>query len=143
MKTATAALPAEPLSLQRHARMVSWAARLLAAAILGQTLLFKFSGAAESREIFQTLGVEPWGRIGSGVVELVAVSLLLAPRTVALGALLAIGTMVGAIGAHFTLLGIEVAGDGGLLFSLAWITLFASGIALWLHRRQIPFLATK
>ena len=63
--------------------IVSWACRIVAAAILAQTLFFKFTAAPESVHIFSTLGLEPWGRIGSGVAELIAAILLLAPRTAA------------------------------------------------------------
>ena len=93
--------------------------RIAAAIILLQTLYFKFSGAPESVHIFATLGVEPWGRLASGVAELVAAILLLTTRWNWLGAALAIGIMLGALGTHLTVLGIEVQGDGGLLFALA------------------------
>lgn len=58
---------------------LDWLLRLIVAAILFQTLYFKFMGAAESRYIFETLGIEPWGRIGSGIVELIAGVLILPP----------------------------------------------------------------
>ena len=93
--------------------------RIAAAIILLQTLFFKFTGAPESVHIFSTLGVEPWGRLASGVAELVAAILLLTTRWNWLGAALAIGIMLGALGTHLTVLGIEVQGDGGLLFALA------------------------
>jgi uncharacterized membrane protein HdeD (DUF308 family) len=70
--------------------ITSWALRGIAAAILLQTLFFKFSGAKESVYIFSTLGMEPWGRIGSGVVELIASILLLLPPTVVFGAILSL-----------------------------------------------------
>jgi len=121
------------------ARRLDQAARLVAAGILGQTLFFKFSGAAESRWIFETLGAEPWGRLGTGVLEGVAVLLLLLPRTAGLGALLATGLMLGAIGSHLAVLGIEVQGDGGLLFALACVTAACgAGVAL---RRRVELLA--
>lgn len=117
---------------------VSWALRLVVAAILLQTLFFKFTGAPESRYIFQTLGAEPWGRIASGVLELIAGVLLLIPSAAGLGAVLALGLISGAIAAHLTKLGIEVQGDGGLLFYLA-LAVFAGSLAIaWIHRRQIP-----
>src|SRR5688572_23571913 len=100
-------------------QIVSWALQLLVAGILLQTLFFKFTGAEESVYIFSTLGAEPWGRIGSGVIELVAALLLLLPTAAPFGALLTMGLMAGAIGSHLTVLGIEVRGDGGLLFALA------------------------
>ncbi len=129
-------MPDTPLS--RPALIASWLCQLTAAAILGQTLFFKFTGAPESRYIFATLGVEPWGRIGTGVLELVAVALLLFPRTPALGAVLAMGLMGGAILGHLTKLGIEVQGDHGLLFTLALVTLVAAGIVALLRRRELP-----
>jgi uncharacterized membrane protein YphA (DoxX/SURF4 family) len=106
-----------------------WILRLIAVLLMGQSLFFKFSGAPESMYIFSTLGMEPWGRISTGVVELIASVLILVPRTTWLGALIGIGTMFGAIFFHLTKLGIEVQGDGGQLFIYALITL-ASCIAL-------------
>lgn len=122
-------------------QIVSWALQLLVAGILLQTLFFKFTGAEESVYIFSTLGAEPWGRIGSGVVELVAALLLLVPATTPLGALLTMGLMAGAIGSHLTVLGIEVRGDGGLLFALAATAFAGSAIVLLIRRAQVPFLA--
>ena len=119
-------------------RRVSWLCQIIAAGILGQTLYFKFSGAPESVYIFTTLGAEPVGRIASGVLEAVAVLLLLNPRTPALGAGLSIALMVGAIGAHLTRLGIEVQGDGGTLFGLAVTVAIASAIVLGIRRRELP-----
>jgi uncharacterized membrane protein YphA (DoxX/SURF4 family) len=127
-------------SLTRKQTIASWIFQLVAAVILGQTLFFKFTAAPESVYIFQTIGAEPWGRIGSGVFELIAVILLLIPRAAGAGAVLALGLMAGAIGAHLTRLGIEVQGDGGLLFGLA-ITVFTSAlIVAWLRRTEIPVL---
>jgi hypothetical protein len=119
---------------------VSWALQLLVAGILLQTLFFKFTGAAESVYIFSILGAEPWGRIGSGVVELIAALLLLFPATITMGAILALGVIAGAIVSHLTVLGIEVQGDGGLLFFLA-LAVFVSSVAiLFLRRGDIPVL---
>jgi hypothetical protein len=114
--------------------------QLLAAMILLQTLFFKFTGAEESVYIFSTLGMEPVGRIGSGVVELLAAVLLLVPSTVTAGAVLAMGVMAGAIVSHLTVLGIEVKGDGGLLFGLAVTVLVSAVIVLVLRRADIPFV---
>jgi hypothetical protein len=124
-------------------RILSWVCRLIAAFILLQTLFFKFTAAPESVYIFTKVGAEPWGRIGSGVVELIAAGLLLTPRFVWAGATLALGVMAGAILSHLTLLGIEVQGDKGLLFALAVIVFVAGAIALFLHRKQIPVLGKR
>lgn len=124
--------------------IVSWVCRVIVAIILVQTLFFKFTGAEESKFIFATLmGAEneAVGRIGSGLVELVAVFLLLIPATAWLGAIIAFGTISGAIFSHLTKLGIEVKGDGGLLFSLAIIVFILSGLVLLIHRKDLPFIA--
>jgi hypothetical protein len=117
---------------------ISWALQLIVAGILLQTLFFKFTGAAESVYIFSTLGAEPWGRLGSGVVELIAAILLLYPATITIGAILALGVITGAIASHLTVLGIEVQGDGGLLFFLALAVFVASVAILYLRRGEIP-----
>ena len=123
--------------------IVSWICRIVIAIILLQTLFFKFTGAEESKYIFTTLmgsEYEAYGRIGSGIVELVAAILILFPSTVWLGALLALGTISGAIFSHLTKLGIVVKDDGGLLFGLAVTVFVLSGILLLIHRRQLPVL---
>lgn len=132
-----------PMPLGRTATVVSWACQLTAAVILGQTLFFKFTGAPESRFIFSTLGLEPWGRIGTGVAELVAVALLLYPRTPVLGAVLAVGLMGGALASHLTRLGIEVQGDHGLLFKLALTVMVAALVVVALRRRELPLIGER
>src|SRR5262250_1903693 len=105
-------------SITKTRRLISLGCRVVAAVILLQTLFFKFTAAPESVYIFTKVGLEPWGRIGSGVVELIAALLLLSPRLTWLGSTIAIGMMAGAIISHLALLGIEVQGDKGLLFAL-------------------------
>jgi uncharacterized membrane protein YphA (DoxX/SURF4 family) len=117
--------------------IIYWVLRILAAVILLQTLFYKFSGAEESVYIFSTLGMEPWGRIGTGIVELVASILILIPRTTAFGAALAIGTMSGAIFFHLTRLGIQVRGDHGQLFVYALLVLVCSIVLAWSFRKQL------
>lgn len=124
----------------RSSTVTTWIAQVVAAAILGQTLFFKFSGAPEAVALFEKLGVEPLGRIGLGIVELLAVVLLLVPRTAALGGALATGLMVGAVASHLTVLGIEVDGDGGALFALALVTLAAAATVTWVRRGELPVI---
>ena len=126
--------------MSRTQTILSTVLQLAAAGILLQTLFFKFTAAEESVYIFTTLGIEPWGRIGSGVMELVASALLLYPPTAAAGALVAMGAMAGAILSHLTLLGIEVRGDGGLLFALALTVFGASAVIVTLRRAQLPVI---
>jgi putative oxidoreductase len=121
-------------------KTLEWILRLAVAGILLQTLYFKFSGAEESRYIFQTLGAEPWGRIGSGVAELIAAVLILNPGTVGLGAALALGIISGALLSHLTILGIDIMGDGGLLFYLALAVFVGSAILCWNYRHTLPIV---
>lgn len=116
---------------------IIWLLRLIAAIIMVQSLFFKFSGAEESIYIFSTLGMEPWGRIGTGVIELIAAILLLVPRTTWLGALVGLGTMSGAIFFHLTALGIEVNNDGGQLFIYAIVTCLSCLTLLILEKEKM------
>jgi uncharacterized membrane protein YphA (DoxX/SURF4 family) len=112
-----------------------WVLRILAAVIMLQTLFFKFTGAEESIYIFSELGMEPWGRIGTGVLELVASILILFPKTSFLGATLGAGLMSGALFFHLAKLGIEVKSDGGQLFIYALVT-FLSCVVLVIYYRS-------
>ena len=120
----------------------SWILRAIAAVILLQTLFFKFTGAKESVYIFSTLGLEPWGRIGSGVVELIASILLLVPSTVTIGAILSMAVIGGAIVSHLTKLGIQLPAvdDHGELFALAVVVFVCSLAVLVMHRQEIPIV---
>jgi len=126
--------------LSKAQAVVSWLMQLAVAGILLQTLFFKFTGAEESVYIFSQLGAEPWGRIGSGVIELMASLLLLVAATAPVGAILTMGVMAGAIVSHLTVLGIEVKGDGGLLFGLALTAFFGSGVVLIVRRASVPLV---
>jgi len=120
-----------------------WVLRLVAAYILLQTLSFKFGAKPESVYIFTKVGMEPWGRIGSGIVELIASVLLLIPRTTAWGALFALGTMSGAIFFHLTKLGIDVMGDDGQLFYMGIVVWVSCAILLVVYRSQVLRLIYK
>jgi uncharacterized membrane protein YphA (DoxX/SURF4 family) len=120
--------------------IIAWICRVAAAVILLQTLFFKFTAAPESVYIFTKVGLEPWGRIGSGIAELIAAILILIPATTWLGAGLALAVMLGAIFSHLTVLGIVVMNDGGLLFCLALIVAVCSTVLLFLQRRRVPIL---
>jgi len=121
-------------------KAIFWLLRAIAALILLQTLFFKFTAAKESVYIFETVGMEPHGRIGSGIVELIAAVLLLIPRFSWAGALLGLGVISGAIFFHLTVLGIEVQGDGGYLFILAVVVFLACLVIAWQNRREIPVI---
>lgn len=114
--------------------------RLVVAVLLIQTLRFKFTGAEESIYIFTKVGMEPFGRIGIGVLELIAAILLLIPKTIWAGAVLTVGIIAGAIMMHLTILGIEVLGDNGTLFYMAVLIFVLGLIILWQERNQTPIL---
>jgi len=117
--------------------------RIAVAIILIQTLRFKFTAHPDSVYIFEQVGLEPYGRIGIGIVELIAGILILIPRTVWMGALLSMGVLSGAIFMHFTKLGIEVNNDGGLLFITALVTFILSAVVLFIYRKDIPVIGKK
>lgn len=119
------------------ATLFYWVARIVAAVIMFQTLYFKFTGAEESVYIFTTVGIEPWGRLGVGVLELIASILLLITPVAWLGAGLGLGLMAGAIGMHLVLIGIEVMGDGGQLFLYALIVAVCCAFVLYQDRLKL------
>ena len=114
--------------------------RIIIAIILIQTLRFKFTAHPDSVYIFTEVGLEPFGRIGIGILELIAAILILIPKSIWAGALLTFGLISGAVLLHLTQLGIEIHNDGGKLFYLALITLALSGTILWIERRKIPII---
>jgi putative oxidoreductase len=132
-------------------KKIDWVVRIAVAVILGQTLFFKFSGAPESIYIFTTMGLEPWGRYGSGVAELIACILILVPDRplwTVLGAFLSLGVITGALMSHLTKLGLTIpdgmgGNDGGLLFALACGVFIGSLWILWAHRADIPVIGKR
>jgi putative oxidoreductase len=117
-----------------------WIMRLLSSLVLLQSTWFKFSAAPETIELFSALGMEPYGRILIGILELIAAVMLLLPKTVASGALLAFGLMFGAVIAHLTEIGIVIENDGGLLFGMALLVLILSGFVLYNYRKELPVI---
>ena len=129
---------------KKFANTTTWVLRIIAALILLQTLFFKFTAAEESVYIFSAIGMEPWGRIGTGVLELLSSVLILIPATTLYGSLLAIGLMTGAIFFHLTKLGISIQNDGGQLFIYAVVVLGCSvALVLITRQRQIELLSNK
>lgn len=113
-----------------------WIIRIIPAIIMLQTLFFKFSAAPESVAIFSKLGADPYGRIGTGIIELIASIFILIPNKSRFGALLGFTTMLGAIVSHVFILGIKVNNDEGQLFILALITLVCCGLVLFEERNK-------
>lgn len=124
-------------------KVTSWLLRLIAALILLQTLYFKFTAHPESVALFSKLGAEPWGRVGTGILELITGLLLLIPATAFLGGFLAMSLMAGAIASHLLVIGVESKGDGGQLFMLAILVLVCSIAIQIIHRKQGKAFAQK
>ncbi|MFP5042517.1 DoxX family protein [Parasediminibacterium sp. JCM 36343] len=120
-----------------------WISRIVAAIIMLQTLFFKFTAAPESVYIFTKVGIEPWGRIGSGIAELLASLLIIFPKTSIYGAILAVGVMAGAIASHLFILGIEVMGDHGQLFIYALLVTISSLYIIWVSKNQLLLLLNR
>jgi uncharacterized membrane protein YphA (DoxX/SURF4 family) len=125
---------------RKSPRIVAWIFQILVAALLGQAAFFKLAGAEASVRLFETLGVEPWGRYLTGGLETFAVLLLLCPRMAAAGGLLGVFLMLGAIGSHLGPLGIEVDGDGGTMFAMAIGVLVASIAVIVLRRPRLSVI---
>jgi len=127
-------------------RVVPWAAQIVVALILAQTLFFKFTYAPETQVIFASRGGRP-AATAVGIAELLCVILLLVPRTAAIGAVLSLLVISGAIFTHLTSLGIQVVdpttgeGDGGLLFGLAVLVALGSAVVLAFRWQQLPYVS--
>ncbi|NCT74113.1 MAG: DoxX family protein [Chitinophagaceae bacterium] len=126
----------------RSKTVIAWVCRIIAAAIMLQTLFFKFTAAPESVYIFSALGMEPWGRIGTGILELTASVLILLPAATVYGAVLGLGLMGGALFFHFTRLGIVVQDDSGQLFIYALLVFISCLVLLMLYKEQAIRLVT-
>jgi uncharacterized membrane protein YphA (DoxX/SURF4 family) len=111
------------------------ALRWVPAILLLQTLFYKFSAHPTSVHIFTTLGVEPWGRLTVGVIELIAGVCLFIPKLSVYGALIATLLMIGTIISHIFFIGFSVLGDGGRLFSLAFAVLIPCLLVLYQSRQ--------
>ena len=126
--------------MSNNKTIITWVFRIVIAGIFLMVVFSKFTGAEESKQLFTTLmGAEneAAGRIGSGAVELLAVILLLIPKTVPFGAIVSLLTMTGAIFSHFTKLGIAVNNDGGSLFGMAVVVFILSILLIFLYRKRI------
>lgn len=124
-------------------KKVLLAIRIIIAVILIQTLRYKFTAHPDSVYIFSKVGLEPIGRIGIGVLELIAAIMILIPKTIWVGALLTVGIIGGAIMMHLTDLGIEINNDGGELFYMAIAIFILSAVVLFQHRKELPIIGKK
>jgi len=121
-------------------KIISLILRIIIAVILIQTLRYKFTAHPDSVYIFTKVGLEPYGRIAIGIFELIAAILILIPKTIWIGTLLTLGIISGAIVMHLTNLGIEINGDGGMVFYMAIFVFTLSLVILWMNRKSLPFV---
>jgi uncharacterized membrane protein YphA (DoxX/SURF4 family) len=113
-----------------------WILRLVPAIILLQTLYFKFIVNPQSVKLFTQFGMEPWGRIGTGILVLIAAILILIPRFTGYGALLGIMMMTGVLFFHLTKIGINFDGDPVLLI-YAMVTFICCAALVLIHKDQL------
>lgn len=118
--------------------LLSWAAQVAIAAILGSTLYFKFSDASQTVDLFSEVGMGAFGYKLIGVLELLACVLLLIPQSILWGAILSWGVMSGAILAHLTKVGFE--GSDGTLGMMAIAAWLLSSLVIYLRRNQASFI---
>ncbi len=123
--------------------IISLLLRLTVVVILLQTLYFKFTAHPDSVHIFSALGIEPWGRIGLGIVELITAILILSPKFKIIGMATSLGIILGAVFSHILVLGINVSNDGGGLFTLAIIVLISSTVFLIINKIEVLSLIKK
>lgn len=121
-------------------KKIAWVCQFIAGPILIYAGILKLSGNQADIDLFMRLGMESAGRILIGVIELFAGLMLISDAFAALGALIGLGVMVGAIIAHITHLGYNVAGDGGLHVLMLTIVLSTCMTALLIRRKQLPFI---
>lgn len=124
-------------------RVIEWILAIIAAFLFLQTLYFKFTAHPESVYIFSQLGMEPIGRIGSGVAELIAGISLIIPVYRIYGAILGLGVISGALFFHLTSLGIIVQNDGGQLFFYAVAVFICCLIIIIFRKKEIPVINKK
>lgn len=124
------------IKIMNKLNLISWILRLIVSIILLQTLYFKFTAHPDSVHIFSALGVEPWGRISLGIIELIISILILIPKTKTIGMIMSLGIILGAIVSHLIVLGINVKGDGGNLFTLALVVLVSSVSYLIINKNE-------
>ena len=106
---------------------------LLFAAVL------KFTGDSGTVEVFASLDMEPGGRYVIAVIELAAALLIVSPFA-ALGSVIAVAVMCGAIIAHVTQLGLVVNNDGGMLVCMLVVVLICAAYVLVSRRKELPFV---
>lgn len=122
--------------------MTSWTLQVLVALALLPLAVGKFTGDSQTTATFTQLGMEPAGRYLIGVLELIAVGLLLIPGIATWGAILTWGVMTGALIAHATILGLgEPVPFLGLPLSiLALINWLGASAIVVLRRHDIGFI---
>jgi uncharacterized membrane protein YphA (DoxX/SURF4 family) len=117
--------------------------RITVAIIYIQTLYFKFTAHPDSVYIFTKMGVEPFGRISLGVIELIISIGILIPKTKYAAIVMSIAIVLGALMSHIFILGIIVNGDNGLLFSLACLIFLLSILLFIYHYNEIKLKANR
>lgn len=121
-------------------KIVSWILQVIAALILAHAAYGKFTGTETVVFLFEQLGMGTSGRFLIGLIEAFAVLMLLTPMMPQIGALLGFGTMMGALIAHCTVLGLEVKGDGGMMVAMMCIVVLTTSTVMYIRRKDLPLI---
>src|SRR5258708_6323016 len=115
-------------STGRIANVGLWILQIGAAGMFLMVGFFKLSGDPQMVELFDTIGLGQWFRYVTGSVEVLGAVLLLIPRLSGVGALLLVGTMLGAVATHLFIVG------GSPLPAI--ILLIVTGLIAWGRRQR-------
>jgi len=117
--------------------IASWVTRLIVVAIFAMGAIPKFTTSAEELPLDDNLPMGMTSVYIIGAFEILAIILLLVPKTAVYGAILASLIMLGAIVSHFTVVGME--GDVlKQMFVMAIVAFLAAGATVFLRRKDLP-----
>ena len=88
--------------MEKGTKLLEIAARIIAIAVFGYSAYMKLSGNPVVIGMFQQVGLEPFGRYGIAIIEIIAIVLLAIPKTVWRGGILGCFMMFGALCFHLT-----------------------------------------
>ena len=123
----------------KQKKIICYSFQLIAGLILAKASYDKFSGQEMTLIIFKSLSIEKT-RLVIATVEGLASFLLISNHLPHYGAILGLGTMLGAFIAHISVLGIEVNNDGGMMVMLMVVVIISTITVMYLRRKDLPLI---